>query len=149
MKHSKINISAKVYLRNKIIEFLNEYNSNYFGQVSTICQSSGFGKSRECESLVAENFFVIFCCLLDKDSIDYPLNPFIDLLNEERKISFKLKSQPTKPAIVYAYDMISPTLVYGLANDKPYLLLFMQLGLKNEKPYIENIKDGGSLAIIH
>ncbi|CAF1050462.1 unnamed protein product [Brachionus calyciflorus] len=114
-EHSKINKSAQVYLRNKINEFLNEYNSNYYGPVSTICQSSGFGKSRACEGLVDENFFVIFCCLRDKDSIGYParscmadyllidstdenkviinfksyLNLFVDLLNEEQNISCK------------------------------------------------------------
>lgn len=111
-KHQCLGQTSQSFLSEKIRELIEIYNKNYFGLFTAIYQSSGFGKTRACESLSNDNFYVAYCCLRDQASNDYPprshlakfllstedeitveqvficyFNMFIDILNDDRNIS--------------------------------------------------------------
>lgn len=55
-----------------MIKLYEDRDANYYGPYTVVCQSSGFGKSRACLSLIDEGFFVVYCCLREKGSNGYP-----------------------------------------------------------------------------
>lgn len=85
-KHPELNLNSSEFLKNQIDELLSKYNESYYGPFTVICQSSGFGKTKACESL-KKKFYVAYCCLRDKSSTGYPyrslLADFILTPNDE------------------------------------------------------------------
>lgn len=109
-RNQKIGFDSKFYLNDQIKILMDKFNPiDYYGPFTTVCQASGFGKSRACYSLVDVGFYVVYCCLRLESSSGYPkrscladfllsntteqaitirykkyFNTFIDLLNENR-----------------------------------------------------------------
>ena len=82
----KIGINSRTYLSNTIKQMMEKFRkNNYYAPFSVICQSSGFGKSRACVSLVDEGFYVVYCCLRPKESKGFPKRSCLadDFLNTE------------------------------------------------------------------
>lgn len=71
-KNAALEFSSEQYLADKIRMLISKYDSKYYGPFTTLCQSSGFGKSRACEALVNQNFYVVYCCLRAQNSTGYP-----------------------------------------------------------------------------
>ncbi|RMZ97921.1 hypothetical protein BpHYR1_008492, partial [Brachionus plicatilis] len=67
-QHSKLSFNSQEYLSKKLKCLIKKFDTKYYGPFTTLCQSSGFGKSRACEALVDENFYVVYCCLRKKFS---------------------------------------------------------------------------------
>ena len=109
-QNKKIGFDSKFYLKDQIKILMDKYNPiDYYGPFTTLCQASGFGKSRASYNLVDEGMYVVYCCLRPESSSGYPkrscladfllsnatediitikyikyFNTFIDLLNEKR-----------------------------------------------------------------
>ncbi|CAF0712372.1 unnamed protein product [Brachionus calyciflorus] len=95
-------ISPK-YLKEQVTYLMRKWLLFYRGPYAVLEQSDGFGKTKACLGLVDEEFYVVYCCLCEDDSHEYPkrscladrffsnwntenfyacyFNSFIDLLN--------------------------------------------------------------------
>lgn len=76
-QHSKLDFNSQKYLSRKIKSLIKKFDSKYYGLFTTLCQSSGFGKTRACEALVDENIYVVYCCLRKQSSTGYPPRSFM------------------------------------------------------------------------
>ena len=89
-ENSKIGFNSKTYLSIQIKKMIENFKkNNYYAPFSVICQSSGFGKSRACVSLVDENFYVVYCCLRPNESRGFPRRSCLasDMLSDQPDIS--------------------------------------------------------------
>ncbi|RNA22315.1 hypothetical protein BpHYR1_034583 [Brachionus plicatilis] len=114
LENSKLKIKPEDYIFSKIETYWKN-NSVIYGFFTTLCQSSGFGKSKACQNL-SKKAFVVFCCLrslnsdtgyprrsylADKLTQVYPsenltrqnftnyFNMFVHFLNQNESISYK------------------------------------------------------------
>ncbi|RMZ97035.1 hypothetical protein BpHYR1_044278 [Brachionus plicatilis] len=72
-QNEKIGFDSKIYLKDQIKILMDRFNPiDCYGPFTTVCQASGFGKSKACFSLVDEGFYVVYCCLRPELSSGYP-----------------------------------------------------------------------------
>ncbi|CAF1119065.1 unnamed protein product, partial [Brachionus calyciflorus] len=96
---------SPTYLKEQLIDIMmnDDWYGKYRGPYAVMEQSNGFGKSRACQGLIEQGFYVVYCCLCEDADYEYPrrscladrffnhsnleqfytcyFNAFIDLLN--------------------------------------------------------------------
>ncbi|CAF0765381.1 unnamed protein product [Brachionus calyciflorus] len=91
-KHPGLNFNSDQYLASQIKNYIQQYDNQFYGPFATLCQSSGFGKTRACEALVNDNFYVVYCCLRKKSSSGFPpRSPAADFIqsNDSKEIMIR------------------------------------------------------------
>ncbi|CAF0865091.1 unnamed protein product [Brachionus calyciflorus] len=106
IKHPELDFNSQRFLAEKIKMFIKKVDSKYYGPFTTLFQSSGFGKTRACLSLVNENFYVVYCCLRNSFSTGYPPRSSLARFFEKNWVNERILIRNFKSYINLFIDLI-------------------------------------------